>query len=164
MKKILCLLILIFIPNFAFSKIIEGGIKYTVDSAREYVQAGQDNNITISGHAYFDNTNVSKMVYSYNNSHKVIGITVQYRGEPNMAYIYGSDNRLKYVDKYDRDVNLYPHRGYRYDLAGELIDTSLTVSNTEKYRFSPQGDLIAHSINGIIYDEKGNVIGTASGE
>lgn len=164
MKKIICLLIMILMPNFAFSKMIEGGVKFDVDSAREYVQDGQQDNIEIVGHVNFDNNNVSKMVYSYNNSHQIVGITVQYKGESNKAYIYGPDNRLKYVDKYDRDVNLYPHRGYRYNLAGELIDTSLTVSRTEKFRFSPEGKLIAHSINGIIYDENGKVIGVTTGE
>lgn len=164
MKKILILLIMVFIPNFAFSKIIEGGVRFDVDSAREYVQDGQQNNIEIVGHATFDSNNVSKLVYSYNNSHAIIGITVQYKGESDRAYIYGPDNRLKYVDKYDRDVNLYPHRGYRYNLAGELVDTSLTVSRTEKFRFSPEGKLIAHSLKGIIYDENGKIIGVATGE
>lgn len=164
MKKIIILFLMLVIPNVSFSKVIEGGVKFDVDSAREYVQDGQQDNIEITGHAIFDNQNVLKMVYSYNNSHSIIGITVQYRGECNIAYIYDPDKRLKYVDKYDRDVNLYPHRGYRYNLAGELVDTSLTVSRTEKFRFSPDGKLIAHSLNGIIYDENGKVIGIATGE
>jgi len=29
------------------------------------------------------------------------------------------------------------------------------------FRFTPDGELIAHAINGVIYDENGNVIGTA---
>lgn len=164
MRKIIILLLMLAVPNVSFSKVIEGGVKFDVDSARDYVQEAQQDNIEIVGHVTFDSENVSKMVYSYNNSHRIIGITVQYKGESNMAYIYGPDNKLKYVDKYDRDVNLYPHRGYRYNLAGELIDTSLTVSRTEKYRFSPDGHLIAHSLNGIIYDENGKVIGVATGE
>lgn len=164
MRKFIILFLMLAIPSVVFSKVIEGGVKFDVNSAREYVQNGQENNIAIVGHATFDNSNVSKMVYSYNNSHSIIGITVQYKGESNIAYIYGPDNRLKYIDKYDRDVNLYPHRGYRYNLAGELVDTSLTVSRTEKFRFSPDGKLIAHSLNGIIYDENGKVIGIATGE
>lgn len=165
MKKIFFTLLMLFVPSFSFAMQLEGGVKFDVDSARDYVQEAQQNNIQIVGHATFDRTQpISKLVYSYNNYHAIVGITVQYKGEPNMAYIYGPDNRLIYVDKYDKDVNLYPHRGYRYNLAGELVDTSLTVSRTEKYRFSPDGKLIAHSLNGVIYDENGKAIGIATGE
>ena len=74
-----------------------------------------------------------------------------------MAKRYG----FIYVEKYDRPVNEYPHRGYRYDLSGNLVLTSLTVSKNEMFRFEPDGTLVVHSINGVIYDEQGNVIGRA---
>lgn len=165
MKKVVYLFIsLLIFAGFTSAMELQGGVKYNVESAREYVQQGQQNNITIQGHSYFDkrDKSINKTVYSYNNYGDIIGITVQYKDKP-MAYIYGADNNLKYVDKYDRDVNLYPHRGYRYNLDGQLILTSLTVSKNEQFRFDPSGKLIAHSIDGTIYDENGNVIGTASG-
>lgn len=163
MKKIIYLIIIfLFCSNTVFSIELEGGVKYSVDEAREYIQEGQENNIDIIGHATFDenDSNIEKIVYSYNNSHEVVGVTVQYKGEMNLAYIYVK-NKLKYVDKYDRNVNFYPHRGYRYNIAGELVSTSLSVSKKEHFRFTPEGKLLAHSINGIIYDENGKAIGSA---
>lgn len=163
MRKIICILfLLICFGGQTFAMQLEGGVKYNVDSAREYVQAQQVNNITIQGHATYDenDSNIAKKVYSYNNSGGVVGVTVLYKNEPNAAYIFVND-KLKYVDKYDKDVNIYPHRGYRYNLAGELVLTSLTVSKTELFRFTPSGKLLVHSINGVMYDENGNEIGTA---
>ncbi len=140
---------------------LQGGVKYSVDSAREYVQEGLPTDVNIPENYYqLQSDNVEKTVYSYNNSHEIIGITVAYINEPDKAYIYNKNGMLIYMDKYDKPVNVYPHRGYRYDLNGKLILTSLTVSKNELFRFSPNGKLIAHSVNGVIYDENGNIIGS----
>lgn len=163
MKKIIYLFISLIIfagPSFALE--LNGGVAYDVKSARDYVQDGRVDNLKFSGHSSFqDNDSVEKVLYTYGNYGNIIGVTVQYKGEPDKAYIYGKDYNLKNIDKYDRDVRLFPHRGYRYDLNGNLILMSLTVSPKEQFRFTPAGDLLVHSINGIIYDENGNVIGNA---
>lgn len=161
MKKILYLLIFfLMFTSSVFATELKGGVSFDVNSARKYLQEGQTNSIEISGPSLFKNDNaVQKKVYSYNNSGEIIGITVQYKNESNKAYIYGKNNNLIYIDKYDKPVNIYPHRGYRYNTNGKLILTSLTVSPNEQFRFSPDGRLIAHSVNGIIYDENRNVIG-----
>lgn len=162
MKKFFCLISLILLfTNAAFAEVLEGGVKYDVAAAREYLKDGQVDSISITGPFQFEARNTKQVVYSYNNSGDVIGITVEYVNEPNRAYIYGRNKQLLYVDKYDKSVSIYPHRGYRYNLDGQLILTSLTVSKKEQFRFSPDGKLIAHAKNGIIYDENNNVIGKA---
>lgn len=163
MKKFIYLLFsFLILTNYAIAAELKGGVSFDVNSARNYVREGQIDSIGISGPLVFsDGSNIQKKVYSYNNSGAVIGITVQYKGEPNKAYIYGKNNNLIYIDKYDKSVDIYPHRGYRYNLEGKLILTSLTVSKNELFRFSPSGKLIAHSVNGIIYDENGNIIGSS---
>jgi len=167
MKRIIHLLIylLIFaIPTCpAFASEIQGGVSYSVDSAREYVNEGLVDNVDVSGPSSFvDDNTAQKVVYSRNNSGEIVGITVQYKNEPNRAYIYGRDRNLIYVDRYDKPVDVYPHRGYRYNMNGKLTLTSLTVSKSEQFRFSPNGELIAHAVKGVIYDEGGNVIGKAN--
>lgn len=153
------LIILIFAPCIQAME-LQGGVKYTVDSAREYIQQGLPDGMEIPDKYYqVQADNVEKMVTSYNNSGEVVGVTVQYINEPTKAYIY-KKGKLAYVETYDKPVKIYPHRGYRYDLDGKLILTSLTVSKNELFRFSPSGTLLAHSVNGIIYDENGNVIGS----
>lgn len=161
MKKLLCMLCsLLLICSVAYAETIQGGVKYTVDSARSYVQDGQEDNIDITGPYFLQADNIDKIVYSRNPVGDVIGITVRYKGNPCQTYIYNAKNKLIYVEKYDRSTDLYPHRGYRYDLQGKLILTSLTVSKNEMFRFDPEGNLIARSVNGIVYDENGKIIGS----
>lgn len=162
MKRIIYLLILFLtLTNFAVATELQvGGVSFDVNSAREYVQEGQRDNVEISGPSKFEPNKIEKFVYSYNNNNEVVGITVQYANEPDKAYIYDKNKNLIYVEKYDKPINIYPHRGYRYKLDGKLDLTSLSVSKDEHFRFSPNGRLIAHSINGTIYDESGNVIGS----
>ena len=161
MKKVVVLISLfLFGSTTVFAAAIQGGVSFDVNSARQYVQEGQQDSSDISGPDFFVNgSNVEKAVYSYNNSGEVIGITVQYINDSQTAYIYGKNHNLIYIDKYDKPVDMYPHRGYRYNLEGQLILTSLTVSKKEMFRFSPDGELIAHSKNGITYDEAGKIIG-----
>lgn len=160
MKKFVYLLVSFLIFNCCACALeLQGGVKYNVDSAREYVREGQKDTTQISGPFVFRAENTDKVIYSYNNSGMVIGITVRYINEPTVGYIYGRDKTLIYVDKYDKPTDIYPHRGYRYNIDGELVLTSLSVSENEHFRFTPEGALLAHSINGVIYDENGQVIG-----
>lgn len=161
MKKIIYILISLFIfSNTVTATELQGGVKYNVDSAREYIQDGLPGGVEIPDNYYqLQTDNVDKMVTSYNNSGDVVGVTVQYINENTKAYIYSKSGRLIYMDQYDKPVSIYPHRGYRYNLDGKLILSSLTVSKNEMFRFSPDGKLLVHSINNIIYDENGNVIG-----
>jgi hypothetical protein len=161
MKKIIWLILCLTFTTCAYAIELEGGVKYNVDSAREYVQDGIPEGVDIPD-KYFvlKESNVKKAVYSHNNAGEVIGITVQYINESTKAYIYSKDKTLMYIVQYDKSIDLFPRRGYRYDLNGKLDLTSLIVSPSEQFRFSPSGKLIAHSVNGVIYDENGNVIGT----
>lgn len=165
MRKLFCLIILFSFflgsASSAYAEVLEAGIKYDVKAAREYLQDGQVDCIDVTGPFEFEAKNTKQVVYSYNNSGDVIGITVEYINEPNRAYIYNRNKKLIYIDKYDKPVNIYPHRGYRYNIDGKLDLTSLSVSKNEQFRFSPDGRLIAHAKNGVIYDENNNIIGKA---
>jgi hypothetical protein len=160
MRIIYLFIFILFFSSIATGMELKGEAVFNVDSAREYLKEGQSDNIEINAPKFFaDSSNVEKMVSSYDNGGNLIGITVQYKQESNKAYIYDINNRLIYVDRYDKSVNIYPHRGYRYNLEGKLILSSLTVSKDEQFRFSPEGKLIVHSIKNIIYDENGKIIG-----
>ena len=125
MNKIIYLIFsFLLLTTPAISIELQGGVKFDVDSAREYLQDGQENTAEITGPFRFQAKNTEKVVYSYNNAGTVIGVTVQYINEPAKAYIYGRDKSLIYMDKYDKSVDIYPHRGYRYDLDGRLTLTS----------------------------------------
>lgn len=164
MRKFFVFIIFIFfvLSQQAYAeKLITGGVTYNVDEAREYVFDDVQPFKINTKYAFERSDNVERIVYSYDNNHKIIAATVLYKTEMSKAYIYDANKKLIYVDIYDKNVNIFPHRGYRYNLNGKLILTSLSVSKDEHFRFDSYGNLLAHSINGIIYDENGNVIGTA---
>lgn len=167
MKKIIYLFVIIFaLCNLAvFADSVSGGVSYNITSARKYLQSGQVNEIAPPKKylLFVNGSNIEKITYSYITSDQILGRTVVYKDDSTIAYIYdGATDKLKYVDKYDNDINVYPHRGYRYDLKGKLILTSLTLSENEQYRFTPDGKLLAHAANGIIYDASGNIIGNCA--
>ena len=164
MKKFfVSIFIILFFASDSFSATLEGGVKYDTQSAREYVFSEIPQFKLQADTPYFfkRGANVEKVIYTYDNFNKIIGITVQYKNELNKAYIYDSDKNLIYIDIYDKNTNVYPHRGYRYNMQGKLILTSLSVNRDEHFRFDYHGNLIAHSINNVIYDEKGNKLGTS---
>lgn len=153
------LIIFLFFTKAVNASAIEGGVSYNVNSAREYIQDGQPDGVEIRDSYYqVQADNVEKMVTSYNNSGDVVGVTVQYVNQPTKAYIY-KNGHLAYVETYDKPINIYPHRGYRYNLDNQLVSTSLSVSKSELFRFDSRGKLLVHSLKGVIYDENGNVIG-----
>lgn len=156
----LLILNIFFLTSNVFATELQGGVSFTVDSARDYLEQGQPEGINFSDKYYqFQADNVEKMVTSYNNSGEVVGVTVQYINEPTKAYIY-KNNKLVYIETYDKPISIYPHRGYRYNLDNQLVSTSLSVSKNELFRFDSEGKLLVHSVNGVIYDENGNVTGS----
>ena len=163
MKKIIItLLLLMFISGNCFGATIEGGVKFDTQSAREYVfQEISPFKLSADTPYFFKRgTNIERLIYSYDNFNNIIGITVLYKNELNKAYIYNKDKNLIYIDIYDKNTNQYPHKGYRYNLQGKLILTSLSVSKDEHYRFDYQGNLLSHTKGNIIYDENDKQIGT----
>lgn len=161
MKNIIYLILfsLIF-TDAAYSLELQGGVKFDVKSAREYLQEGEPDNVDVSGPLHFIKSDpTGNVVYSYDNGGNIIGITVQCKNDPTKSYIYDKNYNLKYINQYDKPTTIYPHRGYRYDLNGKLVLSSLVVSKYEQFRFDMDGNLIAHSIKNIIYDENGNAIG-----
>lgn len=161
MKKIILTVLCLLVSNICMAVTLDGGVKYTAKTAREYVfsdipQFKLDANIPY----YFkQGNNIFDYVYSYDNFNNPIAVTVVYKNELNKAYIYDKNKKLIYVDIYDKNTTIYPHRGYRYNMQGNLVLTSLSINKNEHFRFDANGNLLAHSINDVIYDENGNQIG-----
>ncbi|MFA7658768.1 MAG: hypothetical protein WCY19_04985 [Candidatus Gastranaerophilaceae bacterium] len=160
MKKFIIVLGIIFIVSQSvFATELQGGISYTVDSAREYIQQGQVNDIGPQGHLYYDgNSYNADVIYGYNSNNVPIGFDVRFKDDLTISYTYGMDNRLRSIAKYDKPSDTYPHRGYIYNTGGKLIKTTLMVSKNNGFAFTPNGKLITHMVNGIGYLGNTNII------
>lgn len=160
MKKFIIALSIVFIASqIAFADQLQGGVSYNESTAREYIQQGQINDIGPQGHLYYDgNSYNADVIYGYNSNNVPIGFEVRFKDDLTVSYTYGMDNRLKFVTKYDRPSDIFPHRGYEYNTSGKLIKTTLITSKNNGFAFTPKGKLIAHLVNGIGYLGNTNII------
>lgn len=151
-------LILLFTQS-AFATELQGGISFDVNSARQYVQQGQIDDIGPQGHLYYDgNSSNADIIYTYSANNVPIGFNIQYKDDLTTSYVYGMDNRLRYIDKYDKPTNIYPHRGYRYTPDGKLYNTGLTISKYNGFIFKPNGKLRTRIVNGFCYLGNTNIL------
>lgn len=75
----------------------------------------------------------------------------------NITYIYNQNGQL--IELGFDITNIKPDRYYRYKYpSGELFELVLYTTDDEMFKFSPDGNLNGHWINGKCYDENGNII------
>ena len=76
-----------------YGELIQGEVDFDVPAARQYVfdDIPQFKLCTDMPYEFKRSNNVQKMIYSYDNFNRIIGITVQYKNEPDKAYIYDKD-------------------------------------------------------------------------
>ena len=158
-KFILSLGLILIFSQIAFADELQGGITYDVNSARVYVQDGQVSDIGQQSNLYYSsNGSDADIRYGYKANNVPDGFVVRYKDDLTRAYIYGMDNKLKYVDKYDKSSDIFPHRGYKYAPSGKLVNTSLSISKGNSFVFTPKGKLIARFVDGIGYLGNTNIV------
>lgn len=159
MKKIILILTLMLaLP--VFSQELQCGVAYDVNSARSYVQEGQESDIGQQSNLYYDGVNPKDVdiIYEYNSNGVPISFNVLYKDDLKRDYIYKMDNKLLYVNKYDKDVTIFPHRAYTYTPNGKLVHTSLIVSKGNCFVFLPNGKLLARVVNSVYYLGNTNIV------
>lgn len=150
--------------------VLEGGVDYNVNSAREALLENSGINI--------DANLIKSHIRDLQHKEHVLYISlekvelkdrilaffsdstyaVMYNNDPLHVWYYTLNGDLLYAEKKDRVQ--YPYKSYKYNTSGRLINMSLRVSKGETFIYSPDGKLIAHWIGAKAYDESNRVIMT----
>ena len=168
MKKYLLIAILLIFGMSVRAEVLQGGISYDVNSARNELLDGI--NYTID--SKYINNFICDTEYNQNIGYILQGLTelkdrtlayfsdntyaVYKHSDPYHVYYYNKDGILNYVEK--KDGLNYPYKTYKYDTNKKLVNMSMRVSKAETFIYSKDGKLLAHWLKDKAYDEKGNVI------
>lgn len=170
MKRILLILLLLFMLScdVSFGQIITGEVTYNTNSAR--------NELFSNPVLPFSSSNIQKNIidknYLQNKTALLKGQTdlkdrilaqfsdgsygIIYKDNLTNVFYYTPDGLLTHNEiKASLD---YPYKAYKYDINGNLVNTSLRVSQNETFIFSKQAKLIAHWIGELCYDENNKII------
>lgn len=170
MKKIILILLIIMLHFPAFAEVLQGGVSYDVNSAREELLRFSDKKIdktlvqSFYRDYYYDENQTYKLSANKNPANRVLAFFsdttygVMYNAIPLYVWYYSKDGTLIYMEK--KDSTEYPYKTYKYTPSGLLMNMSLRVSKEEAFVFTPAGKLIAHWIGQNAYDEENNVIMT----
>lgn len=169
MKKIILLLFL-FLSLPVNAAVLEGGIDYNVNSAREALLENSDKSIDVNIVMSHMRDTQHKENIHYISLGKIelkdrilaffsdSTYAVMFNNDPLHVWYYGQNGNLLYAEKKDRVQ--YPYKSYKYTTSGRLVNMSLRVSKGETFIYSPDGKLIAHWIGANAYDESNRVIMT----
>lgn len=152
------------------AEVLQGGVTYDVNSAREELLkfSGNDFDKTLVENFkrdyYYNENQTYKLKANAKLSNRVLAFFsdttygVMYNAIPLYVWYYAKDGRLIYVEK--KDSTEYPFKSYKYTPTGLLMNMTLRVSKEEAFIYTPAGKLVAHWIGPNAYDEDNNVIMT----
>ena len=167
MKKILSLLVFIFLVLPVQAVTLEGSVTYTVEQARE--AAFKDIEWEIPKQLlrkHRKDPNYTMNMYAKKYSQKVLrdraitffssgSYAYYYFDNPEYGFFYGEKGNLTMIGKgYSEE---YPYKTYKYNLKGKLFSVTFHVSGDECYIFLPNGKLMGHWIGEVCYDTDGNI-------
>lgn len=167
-RRIYILALIIFFILPVQAEVLQGGVSYDVNSAREELLNG----IKYTIDSNYVNNFYQDSEYEQNTNYILQGMTelkdrtlayfsdntyaVMKKIDPYHIYYYNSQGILMYVEK--KDGLSYPYKTYKYNTAKKLVNMSFRVSKGETFIYNKDGKLIAHWLNDKAYDDNGNVI------
>ncbi len=170
MKRLFISLIFIILslPLFAFT--LQGGITYTVNSARLESFNDVKYKIDVSKYSQFLNDSnfmENKKLLSRNKykikDRKLVefsdgSYSITYKNNKNMSFFYNKSGSLTSIqfDLLKKDSVIR----YAYDIKGNLESVILCAKNNEQFIFSLNKKLIAHWKGNNCYNEKGELVMT----
>lgn len=170
MKKIILFFLIIALHLPVGAEILQGGITYDVNSAREELMKHSNNKIdktlvqSFEKDYYYKENNLYRLNADKTPSNRVLAFFsdttygVMYNAIPLYVWYYAQDGTLIYMEK--KDSTEYPYKSYKYTPSGLLMNMSMRVSKEEAFVYTPAGKLIAHWVGANAYDEENNIIMT----
>lgn len=180
MKRFILFLLLLFntLPVFSSETMLQGGVVYTVESARKLAFEGldlildkkeimpylRDENNDENRKAIKENIQPeNRYVMSFETAKGLVkGYVVVYDDRPQYAYYYSTSGYLVAIDVDNKQQEgKYPYKIGKYSaVSGKLVSIALYISEDEQYAYTKDGKLKAHWIGDTAYNEKGKPIAT----
>ena len=168
MKKYLLIALILILGLNVNAEVLQGGISYDVNSAREELIDG----ISYAIDSKYINNNIIDKDYAQNLNYILNGITelkdrtlayfsdntyaIYKHDDPYYIYYYDKNGNLNYIEK--KESLNYPYKTYKYNISNKLVNMSMRVSKSETFIYSKDGKLLAHWVKDKAFDEQGNVI------
>ena len=180
MKRIIIILFFLFLtiqPSGALT--LEGGVTYTVETARAAAFDGVETKIDMSPYKEYlkdlytltNQSCIERGIYyldaSYGEPRRLGGFytfgilttyAIVYKREPYHTYYYSRDGTLLRIDIITKKTQKYPIKEAAYTPTGELKAVIFHVSDQEGYSFDRDGKFLGHWIGDYRYTEKGRKI------
>ena len=170
MKRYLIVLILLIFGLTSHAEVLQGGVSYDVDSARDDLMESVSYTIkTDEINGFYTDAE-----YEQNADYMLKGVTdlkdrtlayfsdgsygVVYKDNPLTVLYYGKNGILTHTE--ERTSLVYPYKSYKYDTMGNLVNMTFRVSEFETFIFNNSGNLIAHWKGENCYNPDGKIIMT----
>ena len=142
----------------ANAEVIQGGVRYSINSAREELLKTPDISVpnSLMQSNLFDlNTEIKdrSLAKFSDGSYAVI-----YKDNPKFVWYYSQNGILTHVQV--KTSETYPYKTYKYTPGNRLVNMSLRVSKDETFIYTPDGKFLAHWLYQNCYDENNNIIMT----
>ncbi len=153
---IVFLFIILTLP--AEAEVIQGGVRYSINSAREELLNTPEisvPNSLMQSNLFDIKTEIKdrSLAKFSDGSYAVI-----YKDNPKFAWYYSQNGILTHVQV--KTSETYPYKSYKYTPDNQLVNMSLRVSKEETFIYTPSGKFIAHWLYQNCYDENNNIIMT----
>ncbi len=168
MKKIFIIINVIIAFVLCTGLTINGGISYSVSSAREISFDNIQNRIDTKKYSlyFYDKNYKSNIKARYKNKNKFANryltffsdgcYGIIYKRDKNTGYYYSGKGVLEYIEiSYSKE---FPKKFVKYNLDGNIDSVSLWVSSKEQFIFNKDKSLQAHWVNENKYNSKGELI------
>jgi hypothetical protein len=167
MKKfVLFIALFVFSSCLVYSTTLQGGISYTVETARAEAFEGIALKIDVSKHKkYLVDKNFKRHLRDmwdgkYNYFDKAFTLFSNdaygmYIYATHIAYYYDANGNLESIE-YEYG-NAYPKKSIKYDLDGNLLAISFRVKENESYVFDINKKLVGHWVDDNARNTKGEI-------
>ena len=158
--------------NPVYGLTLKGGVKYTVESAREEAFRNIEYEISMEPHkkylidpGYTPGEGGKKPKISkrgrYVNYFSDGTYGVRYYTDWKYIYLYSATGVLGCIEVRN-DADKYPYLTKMYSIAGRLLTVILWVSQDESFSYEPNGELTVHWVKNNGYDKDGKLVNKRS--
>ena len=154
--------------NPVYGLTLKGGVKYTVESAREEAFRNIEYQIPMEPHKkYLKDPGYTPGEGGKKPKISKKGRTVSYFSDGSYAVRYYTNWKKIYIYNGKGDLeaieirctsNVYPKISRCYDKKGILVNVTFWISATDNYIYDINGVLLAYWKGNVAYDKKGNVL------